>query len=89
MRRRRNSITFFDWIAKDDPRAALEVVARIAERINMLELDAVAHMGRRGHVAGTRELIESPYIIVYQVIEARGEIVVLSVVHGAQDRGGN
>ena len=35
---------------------------------------------------GTRELIEYPYIIVYEVHEDRGDILVLSVVHGAQDR---
>ncbi len=41
-------------------------------------------MGRPGFVEGTRELIEYPYIIVYKVFEAAGEIVVISVVHGAQ-----
>ena len=35
---------------------------------------------------GTRELIEYPYIIVYEVHEDRGDVVVLSVVHGAQAR---
>ncbi len=43
-------------------------------------------MGRPGLDPGTRELIEYPYIIVYEVHEARGEIVVLAVVHGAQDQ---
>jgi toxin ParE1/3/4 len=47
-------------------------------------------MDRPGLVEGTRELIEYPYIIVYTVIEERDEVVVLSIVHGAQivDRGG-
>ena len=43
-------------------------------------------MGRSGLVTGTRELIEYPYIIVYQVDDERREVMVLSVVHGAQDR---
>jgi plasmid stabilization system protein ParE len=43
-------------------------------------------MGRLGLVEGTRELIESPYIIVYTVHESAGEIVVVSVVHGARQR---
>ena len=43
-------------------------------------------MGRPGLDPGTRELIEYPYIIVYEVHEDRGEIVVLYVVHGARDR---
>jgi toxin ParE1/3/4 len=41
-------------------------------------------MGRPGLIEGTRELVEPPYIIVYTVFEAAGEIVVISVVHGAQ-----
>jgi toxin ParE1/3/4 len=76
----------FSWIAEDNPRAALDMVSRIRERINLLELDALAHMGRPGFVKGTRELVEYPYIIVYRVFDERGEIVVLSIVHGAQDR---
>lgn len=43
-------------------------------------------MGRLGLNPGTRELIENPYIIVYEVHEDRGEIVVLAIVHGAQKR---
>ena len=43
-------------------------------------------MGRPGFVEGTRELIEWPYIIVYKVLDERAEIVIVSVVHGAQDR---
>ena len=49
----------------------------------------MTHMGRPGLVEGTRELVEAPYIIVYKVFEDRGEIVVLSVVHGARDRNQN
>ena len=33
-----------------------------------------------------RELIEPPYIIVYEVHEARNGIEILYVVHGAQER---
>jgi toxin ParE1/3/4 len=76
----------FAWIAEDNPRAAADVVSRIRERINLLELDALAHMGRVGVVKGTRELVEYPYIIVYKVFDDRSEIVVLSVVHGARNR---
>lgn len=46
----------------------------------------LANMGRLGLVEGTRELLEYPYIIVYKVYEERDEIVVISIVHGAQDR---
>ncbi len=36
----------FAWIAKDNPRAVADMVARIRDRINRLELDPLAHMGR-------------------------------------------
>ncbi|MEJ2379539.1 MAG: type II toxin-antitoxin system RelE/ParE family toxin [Pseudolabrys sp.] len=76
----------FQWIAKDNPRAAVEMVLRIRERINALELDALAHMGRLGFVEGTLELVEYPHIIIYRVDDARGEVTVLSIIHGARDR---
>ena len=76
----------FQWIAKDSPRAAHDLIARIEATVMRLELPELAHMGRPGLVEGTRELLEWPYIIVYKVFEDRDEIVVLTVVHGAQDR---
>lgn len=75
-----------DWIARDNPGAAADMVSRIRDRISLLEIDGLAHMGRRGLVAGTRELIEYPFIIVYTVDEGRGEITVLAMLHGAQHR---
>jgi toxin ParE1/3/4 len=76
----------FSWIAKDNRRAAEKIVARIFDKAERLAIPGLAHMGRAGLDPGTRELIEYPYIIVYEVREDRGDIVVLSVVHGAQDR---
>jgi toxin ParE1/3/4 len=76
----------FQWIAKDSPRAAYELIARIEAKVMRLELPELTHMGRPGLVEGTRELLDWPYIIVYKVFEDREEIVVLSVVHGARDR---
>lgn len=76
----------FEWIAKDSPRAAHELIGRIEAKVMRLEVAELTHMGRPGLVEGTRELLEWPYIIVYKVFEDRDEIVVLSVVHGARDR---
>ena len=76
----------FAWIAKDSPRAAYDLIARIEARVMRLETLELTHMGRPGLVAGTRELLEWPYVIVYKVYEERDEIVILSIVHGAQDR---
>jgi plasmid stabilization system protein ParE len=39
-----------------------------------------------GLVEGTRELLETPYIIVYSVDEAAGAIELIAIVHGARDR---
>jgi len=79
----------FRWISKNSPRAAHELIARIEAKIMRLEPPELTHMGRPGLVEGTRELLEWPYIIVYKVFEDRDEIVVLSIVHGAQDREGD
>jgi toxin ParE1/3/4 len=76
----------FEWIAKDNPRAAEALVARIFDKAERLSAPGLSHMGRPGLIEGTRELLEGPYIIVYRVIDDRGEVVVLTVVHGAQDR---
>jgi plasmid stabilization system protein ParE len=43
-------------------------------------------MGRQGLVAGTRELVEAPYVIVYEVSDDGEELAVLAVFHGAQSR---
>ena len=76
----------FAWIAKDNRHAAADMVARIRDRINLLELNPLAHMGRPGFVEGTRELDEYPYIIVYKVFDERREVLIISIVHGVQDR---
>jgi toxin ParE1/3/4 len=76
----------FAWISKDNQRAAYNMMARIQARIGLLATPGLAYMGRVGRDEGTHELVVPPYIIVYEVHERRQEIVVLSVVHGAQDR---
>jgi plasmid stabilization system protein ParE len=76
----------FEWIAKDNPSAAARVVAGIRDKIGLLELDALARMGRPGRAKGTRELIESPYIIVYSVDDRQRLVSVVAIVHGARNR---
>ncbi len=76
----------FAWIAKDNPRAAAGMIQRIRQHIGRLATPGLEQMGRPGLDPGTRELVEPPYIIVYEVHEGRREIEVLYIVHGAQDR---
>ena len=71
---------------RQTPALQSKIIARIEAKVMRLEVPELTNMGRAGLVDGTRELLEWPYIIVYQVYEERDEIVVLSVVHGAQDR---
>ena len=76
----------FAWVARDDPAAALELLRRIRERIERLATPGLSHMGRFGMVAGTRELVEAPYVIVYNVDEGRRQIVIVAVMHARRDR---
>jgi addiction module RelE/StbE family toxin len=78
----------FEWIAEDSPRAATEIIRRIRQRIGRLATPGLEHMGRPGLDEGTRELVEPPYLIVYEVHEAQEEIEVLYIVHAAQNREG-
>jgi plasmid stabilization system protein ParE len=76
----------YNWISPANQRAAADLVTRIFDKVEVLATPGLAEMGRPGLEPGTRELIEYPYIIVYEVNVARQEIVILSVVHGARDR---
>ncbi len=71
-----------DYIAQDNPMAAVSQGDRIAEQIEILQLHP--QMGRPGRKQGTRELVISrtPFIVVYRVKAKRIEL--LRVLHGAQ-----
>ena len=71
-----------DYIAQDNPRAAIEQGDRIADHVSQL----LRHpeIGRAGRIPGTRELVISrtPFILVYRL---RGKhIELLRLLHGAQ-----
>lgn len=78
----------YDWIARDNPRAAKVVVERLFASIE--HLARFPHMGRYGRDEGTFEWVvpRLPYIVVYEIHRERNEVIVAGVVHGAQDRGG-
>jgi toxin ParE1/3/4 len=73
-----------DYIAQDNPEAALKTVTTIFERIE--RLSAFPNRGRIGREEGTRELVLSPlpYFVVYRVQDSTVEI--LYIWHGAQSR---
>ena len=71
-----------DYIAAEDPRAALRVVRCIVAAARALT--RTPEIGRPGRVEGTRELVipQTPYIVAYRVTSSAVEI--LSVVHHAR-----
>jgi plasmid stabilization system protein ParE len=73
------------WIAQDSPRAAKAVVDRVFASTELLT--SFPYMGRAGRDEGTREWVvpRLPYIVVYEVHEDDGEVIVIAVFHGAQD----
>jgi addiction module RelE/StbE family toxin len=63
----RNLEQAHDYILKDNPQAAREVILRIQSAANQLE--SYPLMGRLGRVEGTRELViaNTPYILIYRI----------------------
>jgi plasmid stabilization system protein ParE len=68
-------------IQQDNPTAAQNVARATIERIE--QLATFPGLSRPGEVTGTRELVISPYIVVYRTTEETIEI--LYIWHGAQD----
>ena len=71
-----------DYIAKDNPQAALHVYDTILAAVDRLA--SFPTLGRDGRVERTRELIISafPYIVVYTII--REEIQILAIQHASR-----
>ena len=71
-----------DYIAQDNPMAAVSQGDRIAEQIDILQQHP--QMGRPGRKQGTRELVISrtPFIVVYRIKAQRIEL--LRVLHGSR-----
>ena len=62
------------------------MVERIEARMQRLASGTFARRARLGRIAGTHELVEPPYVIVYRVFEKRNELHVLAIIHGARRR---
>ncbi|HIJ61674.1 MAG TPA: type II toxin-antitoxin system RelE/ParE family toxin [Rhodospirillaceae bacterium] len=74
------------YIAEENPIAA----RRIARELYLAgeSLCVFPRRGRPGRVPGTRELIAVlPYLIIYEA-SASGDVEILNIWHGAQDRNG-
>ena len=71
-----------EYIARDDPGAAAQVVQSIVDATSLLSEHPA--IGRPGRVPGTRELVvtNTPFLIPYRVRDKTVEI--LRVFHGAR-----
>jgi toxin ParE1/3/4 len=71
-----------DYIAQDNPLAAVSQGGRIEEQVDILLQQP--QMGRPGRKQGTRELVISrtPFIVVYRINGKRIEL--LRLLHGSQ-----
>jgi toxin ParE1/3/4 len=81
-------VAIHSYINERNPVAAKRVVARIQNAADLLgESPGIGHVGA---APGTREWVVTglPYVIVHELNEAEGELVVLGVYHGAQLRPG-
>jgi addiction module RelE/StbE family toxin len=69
-------------IAKENPKAAARVVARIVAAVDALAIHPA--MGRPGRLTGTREWVvpKLPYLIAYRVTPTT--VDVLTVMHAAR-----
>ncbi len=69
-----------EYIGEDNPLAAATTVERIPSGIDALSRHP--EMGRKGRVAGTRELIATPYIVAHRV--KHGALEVVAILHAAR-----
>lgn len=83
-RARRQRHEAIEYIAQDNPGAALQQLDRIEEQTDTL-MDH-PELGRPGRKKGTRELVISrtPFIVVYRVKPKAHRIELLVLLHGSQ-----
>jgi toxin ParE1/3/4 len=78
--------SIFLWLAQDSPNAAKLVIERLYSSAEMLT--TFPYMGHSGGAAGTFEWVvpRLPYVFVYEVDQARNQVVIAAVFHEARDR---
>jgi len=69
-----------EFVSADRPSAATNVVERILAGMDALSRHP--EMGRKGRVAGNRELVVSPYVVAYRV--KNGVVELIAIIHSAR-----
>jgi addiction module RelE/StbE family toxin len=72
----------FDYIARDNPRAALALDEEFKEKAAIAERNPELY--RPGRIPNTREIVVKSWIMVYRVRKRPAAIVVSQIVHGRQ-----
>lgn len=73
----------FDYIAADNPRAAIDLDETFRACVERAALQPELY--RAGRVRGTREIVVRPnYVMVYQIEDKSGTLIVLRVLHTSQ-----
>ena len=72
--------SLYAYIAEDNAGAAAVTVETVVAGIEALARHP--EMGRKGRIAGTRELVITPYVIAYRA--RKTAIDILAVIHGAR-----
>lgn len=78
----RNIVQVHEYIARENPAAAVRVILKIQQAVN--QLADTPYIGRTGRVEGTRELVilQTPYIVIYRL---KGETVqIIRVLHSSR-----
>jgi addiction module RelE/StbE family toxin len=71
------------YIAQDNPVAAVELVDLLIEQAELLDVNP--KIGRHGRMDGTREWVVHPnYVIVYHLVGKPAQVEILRVLHTAQ-----
>lgn len=76
----------FDYIAEDNPTAALQLDDEIEKKTDALPLHPEKY--RIGRVRGTREMVLAPnYVLVYRVLKRKAIIEIVRIIGARQNYG--
>jgi toxin ParE1/3/4 len=75
-------VAAYEYIASENPAAAERITNHIWDTVDLLA--GYPRAGRKGRVAGTRELVipGTPFVVAYKV--EKNEVWVLAVMHAAR-----
>ena len=68
------------YISQDNDEAAAGTVEKVLAALESVQ--RFPSMGRKGRVAGTREVVVAPFIVAYRV--KRDAIEIVAIIHGAR-----